>query len=184
MKSAEAVVVGTKRVNTLIQDMVDSVLSGAGELKMEAQPLDLRLVVAEFLDLDSPVLDTGRVVVEIGPEIPLVMADRNRLERILMNLLTNALKYSPPDTKVQVRGELGEGEVTVAVVDRGEGIPTEQLPHIFDRFYKLRGSRRAGGLGLGLSVTKMLVEAHGGRIWVESEIEKGSTFSFTLPVST
>jgi two-component system phosphate regulon sensor histidine kinase PhoR len=111
------------------------------------------------------------------------MADPSRLERILTNLISNALKYSPPEAEVVVRAERVDSCLQVSVVDRGIGIAPEDLPHLFERFYRTRGSRKAEGLGLGLYITRMLVEAHGGRIWAESELGKGSTFSFTLPLA-
>ncbi|MDA8216407.1 MAG: ATP-binding protein, partial [Dehalococcoidales bacterium] len=109
------------------------------------------------------------------------LADANRLERVLTNLLSNALKYSEDTIRVTVGADADE--LTVAVADKGRGIAKEDLPHLFDRFYRVGQSRRMEGLGLGLYITKMLVEAHGGRIWVDSEVGKGSTFSFTLPLS-
>jgi len=95
--------------------------------------------------------------------------------------LSNAMKYSPPETEVVVTAEIQHGEVTVSVTDSGAGIAREELSHLFERFYRAKGTRKAEGLGLGLYITKMLVEAMGGRIWVESEVGKGSTFSFALP---
>lgn len=103
----------------------------------------------------------------------------------MTNLVTNALKYSSPESEIVVKADVEDKEVILSVGDRGEGINEEDLPLIFERFYRGRSSRRkAGGLGLGLYITKLLVEAHGGRIWAESEPGKGSTFYFTMPVST
>jgi two-component system phosphate regulon sensor histidine kinase PhoR len=113
----------------------------------------------------------------------LVEADPNRLERILGNLLSNALKYSDPGTEVLVSARNTDGEVTISVVDQGRGIAPEDLPRIFGRFYRSITARKAEGLGLGLHITRLLVEAHGGRIWAESELGKGSSFSFTLPMA-
>ncbi|HLB12594.1 MAG TPA: sensor histidine kinase, partial [Dehalococcoidia bacterium] len=93
------------------------------------------------------------------------------------------LKYSPPDTRVQVKAQVVAGEAKVSVTDRGVGIAPQDLPRIFERFYVPAGGRKAGGLGLGLYITGMLVEAHGGRIWAESEPGKGSAFHFTLPLA-
>jgi signal transduction histidine kinase len=113
-----------------------------------------------------------------------VLADPDRLERILMNLLTNALKYSAPGTPVTVALARRDGQVVTAVSDQGPGIPPDELPHLFERYYRARETReRKEGLGLGLYITKGLVEAHGGRLWVESQVGKGSTFSFSLPAA-
>jgi signal transduction histidine kinase len=109
------------------------------------------------------------------------LADPDRLERIVVNLLTNALKYSPPGTEVTISVEEGEGGPALAVRDRGPGIAPADLPHLFERFF--RGDRGCGGpgLGLGLFISRRLVEAHGGRIGVESRPGEGSTFRVELP---
>jgi signal transduction histidine kinase len=101
-----------------------------------------------------------------------------------MNLLTNALKYSSPGSEVMLIARLdGAMEAVISVVDRGKGISPTDLLHIFDRFYRSEETGKIEGLGLGLYITRMLVEAHGGRIWAESELEKGSAFYFTLPLA-
>jgi signal transduction histidine kinase len=101
----------------------------------------------------------------------------------MLNLLTNAEKYSPPESPVEVRA-IREGEqVAISVADRGQGIAHEDLPHIFERFYRPTAGRKAEGVGLGLYITKGLVEAHGGRIAVVSEPGEGATFTFTLPIA-
>ena len=105
--------------------------------------------------------------------------------QVLLNLLDNACRYTPAGGEVSVRGYLKEGEVHVAVQDSGIGIPPEQLPHLFTRFYRVDKSRSrqaGGGSGIGLTIARHLVEAHGGRLWAESPGEgMGSTFTFTLP---
>lgn len=95
--------------------------------------------------------------------------------------VSNALKYSPPDTPVVIRVARSDGEALVSVTDQGVGIPPEEMPRLFQRFYRVAGGRRGEGLGLGLYMSRLIVDAHGGRIWAESEPGKGSTFSFTLP---
>ena len=180
-RSVETIVTAARRMNAMIQDLVDSARLESGQLRLERQPLDLEAFVADLLGRSREVLETGRVKVDIAKGLPPVSADPNRLERILTNLLSNALKYSPPETDVLLTGQRTDDQVTVSVSDRGAGIPGDDLPHLFDRFYRVRRAKRAEGLGLGLYITRMLVEAHGGRIWVESEVGKGSTFSFTLP---
>lgn len=147
------------------------------------QPVDLGLFVTDLLGRAREAMDVARIKVDTPEGLPQVSSDPARLERILMNLISNALKYSPAETAVLLRAEQTASEVTVSIVDRGVGIASEDLPHIFERFYRPRAGRRAEGLGLGLYITKMLVEAHGGRIWVESELGRGSTFCFTLPAA-
>ena len=128
-------------------------------------------------------METSRIQEEIPADLPPVCADYARLERILINLLSNALKYSDPGTPVRLRAWQQDGQVVVAVSDQGRGIAPEEIPHLFERFYRTAGARKAEGIGLGLYITRILVEAHGGRIWVESEVGKGSTFSFSLPIT-
>lgn len=182
-RSAEAIQTGARRMNSMIQDLVDSVRLEAGQLRMECVPVDLRAFVLDLEGRVAGVLDMDRVRVEIPEGLPPVSADPSRLERIFINLLSNALKYSPPETEVTVTAERRGGMVQVSVSDRGVGIAPDDVPHLFQRYYRAKGTRKAEGLGLGLYITRMLVEAHGGKIWVESELGKGSTFSFTLPVA-
>ncbi len=182
-KSAGAIGTSAARMKSMIQDLVDSALLEAGQMILEEKPVDLASLVYDLLSRSKTAMDTGRVKVNIPSDLPLVLADSNGLERIFVNLLTNALKYSFPDTDVVIRAEKTGDEVTISVADRGVGIAPEEIPHLFVRYYRARRTDRAEGLGLGLYITKKLVDAHGGRIWVESELGKGSTFFFTLRIA-
>jgi two-component system phosphate regulon sensor histidine kinase PhoR len=115
----------------------------------------------------------------------IVNADKDSLHQILINLVDNAVKYTPVSGRVTISALEEDGEVAICVSDTGLGIPTADLPRIFERFYRVdKGrSRESGGTGLGLSIVKHLVELHGGKVAVESVSGRGSTFSFTLPVS-
>jgi len=171
-------------MNTMIQDLVDSVRSEAGELRLERQPVDLRSFLDELLKRQATALDTQRIRIEAADGLPPVSADPNRLERILVNLLSNALKYSPPGSPVTVSLQQQNGEIITSVADRGPGIAPEEIPRLFQRFYRAAaGRRQPEGIGLGLYITRMLVEAHGGRIWVQSTPGVGSVFSFSLPLA-
>lgn len=177
----EAILAGAERMDAMIEDLVDAARLEGGELTLEKEPIPIAHFVSELLQRASAVLQTSRIITEVPSELPAVSADPDRLERILTNLLSNALKYSPPESSVTL-GCRREGEdVLFFIRDRGQGIHPDDLPHIFDRYYRPRGGKRAGSVGLGLYITRSLVEAHGGRIRVESEPEKGSTFYFTLP---
>ncbi|MBI2865482.1 MAG: PAS domain S-box protein [Chloroflexi bacterium] len=181
LDNVSAILTATKRMNAMIQDLVDSARLEAGQLHLDAQPVDLELFVPELLGRITDVLDTGRVHLEIASGCRPALADPDRLERILLNLLTNALKYSDQETTVRVEVRQSDGKAIISVADLGIGIAAADLPHIFERFYRAGDAAKAGGLGLGLYITRMLVEAHGGRIWVESEPAGGSTFYFFLP---
>ncbi len=182
-RSADAIYTSGRRMNAMIQDLVDVARVEAGQLKLRLAPVDLRSFIVDLEDRLAGVLDTTRIRTKIPEDLPGVSADPDRLERILTNLISNALKYSPPDTEVLVAAAKSDAEVAISVTDQGPGIAPKDRRHIFERFYRIARTRQAEGLGLGLYITRVLVEAHGGRIWVESEAGKGSTFSFTLPVA-
>jgi len=175
---------GVDRMNAMIQDMVDATRLEGGQLTFHLQQVDLKTYLDDLLARAATVLDVRRIRIQVPAHLPPVAADYDRLERIFINLLSNALKFSGPETPVVIRACAADGKVEIAVSDRGSGIPPEDLPHLFQRFYRVKGERRAEGIGLGLYITRLLVEAHGGHIQVESEVGKGSTFTFTLPVAT
>ncbi len=171
--SAEAMLVSARRMNAMIQDLVDISRLESGQLKLELAPVNVPSFVLDLQDRLAGALDVARIRVEMSDVLPPILVDPNRFERILTNLLSNALKYSEGDVRVQATAD--KERVTIAVVDSGPGIATGDMPRLFERFYRASGTRK-DGLGLGLYITKMLVEAHGGRIWVESEAGKGSAF--------
>jgi PAS domain S-box-containing protein len=173
----------TRRMELLIGDLVDAARVEGGQLRLQWQSVDLVVFFAELLRYSEEVLETGRLRLAITPGLPPVLADSDRLERIVLNLLTNALKYSPTGAPVTLSAREDGREVVIAMSDRGRGIDPADRPHIFERFHSLKGYRGSDSVGLGLYITRMLVEAHGGRIWLECPPEGGSVFSFTLPVA-
>ncbi len=181
-RQAAAIAGSARQMNAMLGDLVDSLRIEAGRMTPSLQLVNLSDVL---LDLDERMggdEEHGHVRLELPEDVPAVLADPSMVERVLANLVSNALKYGREGSDVVVRVVLREGEVVVSVVDEGPGIAPEHLPHIFERYYRAeRDQQRQGGLGLGLYITKGLVEAMGGRIWVESEAGKGSTFCFTLP---
>lgn len=182
-QSLAAIDRSVNHMDGMIQDLVDATRWESGQLNLQLEAVNLPRFLNDLLQRMSMVFDTARVQLEVTDDLPPVSVDYARLERILVNLLSNAVKYSDPDTPVRVKAQSQDGEVVIAVMDQGTGIPPEAIPHLFERFYRVPGEQKAEGIGLGLYITKTLVEAHGGRIWVESEIGKGSTFSFTLRVA-
>jgi signal transduction histidine kinase len=119
--------------------------------------------------------------VEVEPDeaLPAVLADARRITQVVDNLLTNAARYSPTESPIVLRAHASNGCVQVEVVDHGRGIPPDKREHVFNRFVRL--DEQPGGSGLGLAICRGIIEAHAGRIWVDSQVGRGSTFAFTLP---
>jgi signal transduction histidine kinase len=180
-----AIRTSAQRMSALLTDLTDSTRLEAGVLTLEPTSLDLRRFVIDFADRLNAGAGADRIRVVLPASLPPVQADPERLDRILSNLVGNALKYCPPETAVTIEVTLGETEAITAVSDQGPGIAPDEILHIFERFARSTlGRRRAEGLGLGLYITRGLVEAHGGRIWVESKLGQGSTFRFSLPLTS
>jgi len=182
-------------LSRLVEDLRTLAHAEAGRLKLNRQPVSLGELVPNLLNSLRPEAEAGEVTLEarVPADLPPVNADPQRLRQILLNLLSNALRHTPAGGTVLVQASLAGSSTSapahllVTVRDSGPGIGPEELPHIFDRFYRgdKSRSRNSGGTGLGLSIAKQLVEAHGGRIWVESPgIGQGSTFSFIIPLSS
>jgi len=182
-QSIEAILRGAHQMNVMIADLVDAARLESRQLRLRLAPVELNAFLRGLLEHSKAVLETQRIALDLPAGLPMVMADTNRLERIFLNLLSNALKYSSPGTSVRVTAQPSGGEVMISVSDIGPGIDPEDLPHLFERFYRGKGEHKTEGLGLGLFITRMLVEAHGGHICAESEPGQGSKFEFTLPVA-
>lgn len=179
-RSAEAIYTSVRLMNRMISDLAEMGRLESGELKLHLLPLDLSWFISDLMGRLEGVEETGRIRLEVPEELPPVLADQDRLERVFMNLLNNAMKYS--DGEVTVRVSSAGDSATVSVVDHGTGIPQDDIPHIFERFYRAKTAGRKEGLGLGLYIVKGLVEAHGGDTRVESRGGEGTTFTFTLPI--
>jgi len=173
------------RLTRLIDELLNISRIEAGRLELNLQPLDLRELVTAVLERLHPEADHCQLVAQLPPQELVVQADSDKIERVLLNLLSNALKFSPEGGTVTVEVQPAEAPpgVLVSVTDQGSGIPPEHLDHIFDKFYRAGDDlvRKANGVGLGLYICKSIVEQHGGRIWAESTPGKGSTFRFILP---
>lgn len=179
----------TDRLNRLVDDLQELSRVEARAYSLQPQPVDLApLVQAVAKRLASQAASRHvSVSVEVPPSLPQVLADEDRLMQILTNLAANGLQYTPQGGAVTIAAAHEGREVRISVRDTGIGIPPEHLPHVFDRFYRVDKSRSrqaGGGSGIGLTIARALVEAHGGRIWAASEGEgTGSTFAFTLPIA-
>jgi len=177
----------TLHLNRLVDDLLDISRMEQGTFELEAGPLAVRpLILHAVAEMQFTAQEKEiRLETSVPRTLPPVWGDPNRLEQVVVNLLDNAIKFTPREGAVTVRGRVLEGELVIEVQDTGPGIPADALDRLFTRFYQVDASstRRAGGIGLGLSISQQIVEAHGGRIWVESEVGKGSTFSFTVPLA-
>jgi two-component system OmpR family sensor kinase/two-component system sensor histidine kinase BaeS len=182
----ETVETETDRLIRLVNDLLVLSRADSAALNLRCAPLDLAALARATARKLAPQAEARDValVVEAEPGLPLALADADRIEQVLVNLLDNALKYSLPARTVRVR-EVGgsDGMVQVQVQDEGLGIPADELPRIGERFYRAdkARSRSEGGSGLGLAIARVLVEAHGGRLWLESEVGQGTVVTFSLP---
>lgn len=176
----------TDRLTELVDHLLDMSRLDAGLLKLETEPTNISRLITETVaeaELRAP---KHKMVLNVRKRLPRVNIDAKRVRQVLDNLIDNAIKYSENGTKVVVQAETEAQELVIRVIDQGRGIPAADIDRVFNRMYRIerRLAQDPGGMGLGLSLCKGLVEAHDGRIWAESEEGKGSTFSFTLPLDT
>ena len=173
----------TQILSRLVDDLRTMALAESGSLQLRREPIDLALLIQDVASGFDAQAGTEGVKIDLSlAQVEDVDVDPVRLREVLGNILSNALRYTPRGGEVKIglteSGSSPEGAATIFVQDSGPGIESVDLPYIFDRFYK---SSDSGGMGLGLSIAKYIVEAHGGKIWAESEAGKGSRISFSLP---
>jgi PAS domain S-box-containing protein len=176
----------TDRLTALINDLLDISRMETGRVRFEPHPLQVGEVIADVVNVLAGSAEEKQqsLTYEVAAGLPDIMGDRDRLHQVLTNLVGNAIRYTPKGGEIEVRAYHVERAVRVDVRDTGIGIAPEDMGHIFERFYRADHPlvQEARGTGLGLSIVKMFVEMHGGRIWVESEPDRGSTFTFILPI--
>ena len=171
----------TNRVRKIMEDFLNVAQIHSGRTHLEPEELKLGRAVEEYLAEMGPLDEKFHVKVDIPDDIS-VFADRNRLHDVYVNLLLNALNFSPEGGEIRISARPYDGQVLSQVSDQGVGIPTDKLKNIFDEFFQI-DRKRYGGTGLGLSIVRGIIHEHGGRIWVDSRVGEGSTFFFTLPAS-
>jgi sigma-B regulation protein RsbU (phosphoserine phosphatase) len=171
-----------EQLGRMIRDLLDATRAETGKLLIEPAPLDLAEVVAATTRSLAAIAEAKRIAlaVEVPDTLP-AYADALRVEQVVMNLVDNAIKFTPEGGRVHVVAESDGTEVRVSVIDSGSGIAPDALPHVFERLYQAGGKMAARGLGLGLFICRALIERQGGRIWVEPSPGGGSIFRFTLP---
>lgn len=183
-RMVEIAVNNTDRLVRLINDILDIERMQSGKVIMQRQLCDAAALLNQAADEMRALADKAGVTLAVEPQALRLWADPDRLVQTLTNLLSNAIKFSPTGSTVWVRVTRRDEEAVFAVKDQGRGIPADKLESIFERFQQVDASdsRQKGGTGLGLAICRSIVQQHGGRIWVASQLGAGSTFSFTLPV--
>ena len=184
LRRAQAIKKSAALVADMLGDLVDTAHLESGHLTLERKPVDLGSFVVELKTHLEGALPLDRVDFAMPEGLPAVFVDPHGFERIVVNLLSNALKYAPSPTRVVLGATVQDGNsAVISVADCGPGISQRDLPHIFEKYYRASGTRKKEGLGIGLYGTRLLVQAHGGRIWVDSALDKGTTFYVALPTA-
>lgn len=172
-----------RKLNNVVSELHDATKAGSGQLKVEKQSIQFENLVDEAIDTvrhlhpNYQIIKTGSTPVQIS-------VDRNRILQVLNNYLTNAIKYSPQSNKVHINLSVADSSLVTSVTDFGSGVPPSEISNIFNRYYRIENTRAAEGLGLGLYLCKEIINAHNGKVWVESEENKGSTFYFSIPIES
>lgn len=179
----------SNRLSDLINKFLDISKIEAGKSQVNRVKFQLREIVDKVLDVNLHQAEKKNIAIstKASPNMQMVNADRGMIEQVMLNLFSNAIKYSPENSAVEVRIRETDAEVVVEVEDTGYGISEESIPRVFDKFYRAAENdavRAESGTGLGLPLVKEIIETHGGRVSVKSQLNKGSTFSFTLPKYT
>jgi two-component system phosphate regulon sensor histidine kinase PhoR len=173
------------RLVQMVQELGELSRIESGGVSFKVEPVDLNEAIKRTrerlrIQAERAGLD---LILDIPSTLPLALADEERVEQVLVNLVDNALKFTPPGGKVALSAKVEDANILISVVDTGVGISADDLPRIFERFYKADKARAGEGTGLGLAIAKHIVEALGGKIWAESIEGRGSTFTFTLPIA-
>jgi signal transduction histidine kinase len=173
-----------KHLLSLINDVLDLAKIEAGRMELELSEVAVPGLLRSAVSMHSEQADRGGIELSLStePEEITVAADERRVRQVVFNLLSNAIKFTPPHGRIDISARLADGEVAIAIADTGPGIPATDLETIFEEFEQTTEGKRADGTGLGLPLSRKLVELHRGRLWAESEPGKGSTFCFTLPI--
>ncbi|MEO6603424.1 MAG: hybrid sensor histidine kinase/response regulator [Polyangiaceae bacterium] len=181
-RSVERIVRSARRADRMLRDLLAISAMETGRFALETRPVETAELVLGALESQHSLAGAASVIVaaDVSPGLPPLKADEDRLLDVLENLIGNAVKFTDPGGSISVGASAREDDVLLWVRDSGSGISAEQLPHIFDRFWQAKRNERRG-VGLGLSICKGIVEAHGGQIWAESEVGVGTTMFFSIP---
>jgi two-component system phosphate regulon sensor histidine kinase PhoR len=176
----------TDKLTQMVQELGELASIESGEAPLRKEPVSIAEVIEQAVQRLKAQADRAGLGMDVGMpgDLPRVTADRDRIEQVLVNLIHNAIKFTPTGGNIRISAKSENSTVVISVADSGVGIPADDLTRIFERFYKADKARSGGGTGLGLSISKHIVEAHGGRIWAESVEGQGSTFHLTLPLES
>jgi signal transduction histidine kinase len=187
-KALEVLLRNTNRLDHLIQDILDISRLESGTMKLINEKTDIIKMVKEVAETmqASAGLKRIKINIDIQKEIPDLMIDQERIKQVLTNLVDNAIKFSPDDSYINISTKMKKDNVLFEVQDFGRGIPKSKQNKIFERFYQVDSGidRKFGGIGLGLTISKKIIDTYGGEIWVDSIVDKGSSFKFSLPVQS
>jgi two-component system sensor histidine kinase KdpD len=172
----------TDRLNRLVGNLLDMTRLESGAMRIKKEACDIQDLIGAALEDVNDRLDDRPININIPEELPLIPLDFVLIERVLVNVIDNAMKYSPPDSPIEIHAQLAGAFLEMAVADHGSGIPPEDLKRIFDKFYRVQRPDNVGGTGLGLSISKGIVEAHGGFISAENRPEGGTIITVSLPI--
>jgi signal transduction histidine kinase len=174
-----------QRLNRMITEMLDLDKMEAGRMTLHLEPTDLNAIVRDAAERLRPNAPSHPITLTLAPDLPQLQGDRDRLTQVVSNLLSNAMKYSPTGGEIVVSTASDDGTVRLSVIDHGIGIPADKLETIWERYARIESSTTRGiqGTGLGLPIVRQIVTMHGGRVWAESEIGRGSVFHVVLPLA-
>ena len=169
------------RMERVVANLLDTARLESGMMQLKIDWCDMQDIIGTALQRLRDRMQRFALKIDVPADLPLVRGDCVLLELVVLNLLDNALKYSPRGTKIDIVAEMAAGHVQLSIADQGAGIPEADLNKVFDKFYRVRQPKQVSGTGLGLSICKGIVEAHGGSIWAELRPEGGTVIRFRLP---
>jgi two-component system sensor histidine kinase KdpD len=169
-------------LNRLITNLLDESRLEAGAIKVNRQPAEVQDLVGSSLEQLGRRVSAHKIKIDLPADLPFIAVDFSLIVQVLVNILDNAVKYSPAGSIIEIKGRAQEKSVIIEIADQGIGVPIADLEHIFDKFYRVRRPEKVTGTGLGLSIAKGIVEAHGGHILAENRPLGGTLIRISLPV--